>query len=116
MNRKVEYTMALIEISIVPLGEGTTGISQYVAGCLQELEKCGEDIRYELTAMGTIIEGELDTILAVARRIHEVPFQKGAKRVLTTLRIDDRRDRDASIEQKKRSVQDKLVMQQDSNK
>lgn len=106
--------MALIEISIVPLGGGSTGISHYVAGCLQELDKYGEDVRYELTAMGTIIEGDLDTILAVARRIHEVPFQKGAQRVLTTLRIDDRRDRDASMEQKKRSVRDKLVMPQDS--
>ncbi len=100
--------MALIEISIVPLGTGNTGISNYVADCLQELEKCGDDVQYELTAMGTIIEGELDILLAVARKIHEVPFLKGAQRVLTTMRIDDRRDRIASIEQKKRSVRDKL--------
>ncbi len=100
--------MAIIEISIVPLGHGSTGISHYVAGCLQELDKYGKDVRYELTPMGTIIEGDLDTILALARRMHEVPFQKGAQRVLTTLRIDDRRDRDTSMEQKKRSVRDKL--------
>ena len=100
--------MALIEISIVPLGTGNTGISSYVADCLQELAKYGGDVHYELTAMGTIIEGELDILLAVARKLHEVPFLKGAQRVLTTIRIDDRRDRVASIEQKKRSVRDKL--------
>ena len=105
--------MALIEISIVPLGSGTTGISEYVAACLQELEICSEDIRYELTAMGTIMEGDLDVILAIARKMHETPFKKGAQRVLTTLRIDDRRDQAASIEQKKRSVKDRLLMQQD---
>ncbi len=106
--------MALMEISIVPLGFSTTGISEYVAGCLQELEKYGEDVRYELTAMGTIIEGELDVVLAVARKMHEAPFNKGAQRVLTTLRIDDRRDRTASIEQKKRSVREKLLIPQDT--
>ena len=100
--------MALIEISIVPLGSSNTGISEYVADCLKELEKCGGDVRYELTAMGTIMEGELDVLLAVVRKMHETPFKKGAKRVLTTLRIDDRRDQAASIEQKKRSVRDKL--------
>ncbi|MEW5921147.1 MAG: MTH1187 family thiamine-binding protein [Bacillota bacterium] len=102
--------MAILEISIVPLGSAATGISEYVAGCLQELEKSCGDVRYELTAMGTIIEGELDVILAIARKMHEVPFRKGAKRVLTTLRIDDRRDIMASIEQKKSSVQAKLPL------
>lgn len=100
--------MAMLEVSIVPLGSGTTGISQYVSSCLQELEKCGGNIRYELTAMGTIIEGDLDLILSAARKMHEVPFHKGAQRVLTTIKIDDRRDLDASIEQKKRSVKGRL--------
>lgn len=100
--------MAILEISIVPLGFAATGISDYVAGCLKLLENCGADVRYELTAMGTIIEGDLDLILALARKMHEAPFDRGAKRVLTTLRIDDRRDIKASIEQKKRSVQAKL--------
>lgn len=100
--------MAILEISIVPVGTAATGISEYVAGCLQELKK-NAGVHYELTAMGTIIEGDLDIILEVARKMHEVPFNKGAKRVLTTLRIDDRRDVATSIEQKKTSVEAKML-------
>jgi len=100
--------MAILEISIVPLGLPTGGISEYVACCLDELEKYSEKVRYELTAMGTIIEGDLDVILCIVREMHEAPFRKGAKRVLTTLRLDDRRDINASIEQKIRSVQEKI--------
>ncbi|MGB3097134.1 MAG: MTH1187 family thiamine-binding protein, partial [Candidatus Deferrimicrobiaceae bacterium] len=60
------------------------------------------------TAMGTIIEGDLDAILPVLRRMHEVPFAEGAKRVSTLIKIDDRRDRAHSIEGKVRSVTEKL--------
>jgi uncharacterized protein YqgV (UPF0045/DUF77 family) len=41
-------------------------------------------------------------------KMHEVPFKKGAPRVLTTLRIDDRRDKKGTIEGKKKAVQSKL--------
>ena len=100
--------VAILEISIVPLGIPASGISEYVACCLDELEKCGGKVRYELTAMGTIMEGDLDVILDIVRKMHEAPFRKGAKRVLTTLRVDDRRDINASIEQKIRSVKEKM--------
>lgn len=101
--------MAILQISVVPLGTASTSISRFVADCVKELEKCQGDIRYELTAMGTLIEGDLEEILVLARRMHEVPFLNGAQRVLTTIKIDDRRDISASIEQKIRSVQDKGI-------
>ena len=44
--------MAIVEVSIVPLGTPTPSVSKYVAKAAQVLE--GEkDITYELTAMGT---------------------------------------------------------------
>ncbi len=58
--------------------------------------------------MGTIIEGDLDLILALARRLHEAPFKQGAARVTTTIRIDDRRDKAGSIAGKIKAVQEKL--------
>jgi uncharacterized protein (TIGR00106 family) len=58
--------------------------------------------------MGTIIEGELDAILPVLRRMHEQPFVEGAVRVSTSIKIDDRRDKASSIEGKVRSVMEKL--------
>jgi len=99
--------MAILEISVVPIGTSSTSLSNFVAGCLEELKHSRGDIRYELTAMGTIIEGELEEILAIARRMHEAPFNRGIKRVVTTIKIDDRRDVEASIEQKVSSVKEK---------
>ena len=101
--------MAVAEFSIVPLGTGSTSLSPYVAACEQELRAHGEGLKYELTAMGTIIEGDLDSILTMIRRLHEVPFKQGAQRVSTSIKIDDRRDKTGSITQKIKSVQDKLL-------
>ena len=100
--------MAVVEISIVPLGTGSTSLSSYVAACEKELREYGTSLKYELTAMGTIIEGDLDHILAIIRRLHEVPFERGAMRVSTSIKIDDRRDKSGSIKQKIQSVEEKL--------
>ena len=91
------------ELSIVPLGTGSTGLSYYVAECLKLLEG-RKDLSYRLTPMGTIIEGSLEKIFEVTRQMHEVPFEKGALRVATTLKIDDRRDKMATMNGKLESV------------
>lgn len=98
--------MAVVEISIVPIGVQTTSLSTYVAEAVKILRESG--LPYELTAMGTIVSGDLDEVWKVLRRMHENCFSSGAPRVLTTIRIDDRRDRAGSPEQKIRSVMDKL--------
>ena len=98
--------MAVAFLTITPLGTATTSLSSYVAGVERILQ--GTSLTHQLTAMGTIIEGEVDEILAVIRRMHEHPFTQGALRVSTSLRIDDRRDRPHSIAGKMRSVEEKL--------
>ena len=98
--------MAIVELSIVPIGIESTSLSAYVAGAIKVLEKTA--LKYELTAMGTIISGDLDDILKAIRQMHESCFDAGAMRVLTQIRIDDRRDRKGSTEQKIRSVREKL--------
>jgi len=98
--------MAVAFLTITPLGTATTSLSSYVAGVERILQ--GTSLTHQLTAMGTIIEGEVDEILAVVRRMHEHPFTQGALRVSTSLRIDDRRDRPHSIAGKMRSVEEKL--------
>ena len=100
--------MAVVEISIVPLGTGSTSLSPYVAACEKVLRENSGDLKYELTAMGTILEGDLDQIMSLVRRLHEVPFDRGAQRVSTSIKIDDRRDRQGTIEQKVKSVEEKL--------
>jgi uncharacterized protein (TIGR00106 family) len=99
--------MAIVFLSITPLGTGTPSVSRYVAGVERLL--AATKLRHELTAMGTIIEGDLDEILAVIRKMHEHPFTEGAVRVSTFIKIDDRRDKpDHSIDGKLRSVREKL--------
>ena len=98
--------MAVVFLTITPIGTATPSISRYVAGVETILRQSG--LKNQLTAMGTIIEGDLDEILAVVRRMHEHPFTEGAQRVSTSLRIDDRRDKPHSIAGKMRSVEEKL--------
>jgi uncharacterized protein (TIGR00106 family) len=98
--------MAIVEINIVPLGTSAPSVGQYIAGAIEILQECG--LKYELTSMGTIVEGDLDEILSLAKRMHETPFLKGIQRVVTTIRIDDRRDRKATSSDKIKSVSDKL--------
>ena len=98
--------MAVVFLSITPLGTGTPSVSRYVAGVERILRESG--LVNQLTAMGTIIEGDLDEILKVIRRMHEHPFTQGAVRVSTFVKIDDRRDKEHTIEGKMRSVEEKL--------
>jgi uncharacterized protein (TIGR00106 family) len=99
--------MAIVEISIVPIGTASTGVSDYVAAVQVALAK-EKGITYMLTPMSTVIEGELDNVFAVIRKLHEVPFENGALRVYTTLKIDDRRDCNPTMEGKMASVRNKV--------
>ncbi|TFE22672.1 MTH1187 family thiamine-binding protein [Cohnella luojiensis] len=100
--------MAIVQVTIVPLGTGTPSVGEYVAKVHQVLMQSEDKIKYQLTPMSTIIEGELDDLLAVVRQMHEVPFEHGAMRVSTSITIDDRRDKKGTMEQKLLSVEEKL--------
>ncbi len=98
--------MAVVFVTIAPLGTATPSVSRYVAGVERILRST--TLKHQLTAMGTIIEGDLDEILAVIRKMHEHPFTQGAVRVSTLIKIDDRRDKEHTIAGKMRSVEEKL--------
>jgi uncharacterized protein (TIGR00106 family) len=99
--------MAIAEISVVPLGTETPSVSRYVARAVKILQQ-EKDVKYEITPMGTIIEGGLDKILAVVREMHEGTFGEGVVRVLTTVKIDDRRDRAQGMKDKLNSLRREL--------
>jgi uncharacterized protein (TIGR00106 family) len=99
--------MAMIDISVVPVGTKTPSVSAYVAGAVKILQH-EPGIKYELTAMNTIIEGDLDQLLTLARRMHRSAFDAGAERVVTTLRIDERLDKPLTMEGKVKAVKEKL--------
>ena len=98
--------MALVEISIIPLGTSTPSVSEHIAMSLKPLHKAG--LKYTITPMGTVIEGDLDTIMDTVRQMHEACFKKDVQRVVTTIKIDDRRDKPVTIENKVQSVKEKL--------
>jgi len=100
--------MAIAEVSVIPIGTGSTSLSSYVADMQRVLENV-EGITYELTSMGTIIEGPLGRILAAVEVLHESPFMGGAQRVSTSVKIDDRRDKNSTSRGKLESVERKLL-------
>jgi len=99
--------MAIAEVTIVPLGTGSTSVSQYVADIEKVLAK-QEGVTHELTSMSTIIEGPIERLFEVIQVLHEVPFEKGAGRVSTSIKIDDRRDKPSTRAQKLQSVAEKM--------
>ena len=100
--------MPIISISVVPIGTKNPSVSRYVANSIKILEK-EKDINYQLTAMGTIIEGKsIDRLLEICKKMHESAFANNVKRVLSTIKIDDRRDKEGTIKNKTTSVKAKL--------
>jgi uncharacterized protein (TIGR00106 family) len=99
--------MAMIDVSVVPVGTGGPSVSGFVAGAVKIL-KSEPGIKYELTAMNTVIEGDLEHLLSLVKRMHDSAFNSGVQRVVTTVRIDERRDKSLTIEGKKEAVRKKL--------
>jgi len=95
--------MAVVEVSIIPLGTGTPSISKHLARAFKALRQ-EKNIKYELTSMGTIMEGDLGEILRVIKNMHEGTFGDGVMRVVTTVKIDDRRDKTLSMRGKVESL------------
>lgn len=98
--------MAIAEVCIIPIGVETS-VSKYVAGCQKVLEK-EENIKYSLNPMGTNIEGNVEEIFKVIRKMQESVFEKNVDRVYTVIKMDERRDKKSSMNQKIKSVEDKL--------
>lgn len=99
--------MAIIDISVVPVGTATPSVSRFVAGALKILQN-EPGIKYQLTPMNTVIEGDLTRLLALAQKMHDSAFNSGIQRVVTTLRIDERRDKPLTMDGKVAAVQKQL--------
>jgi uncharacterized protein (TIGR00106 family) len=98
--------MAIAAVSIAPLGEGTS-VGRFVAEALRVV-RAQDRVRHRLDPMFTTLEGDLGDILELVRRMQEAVFAAGAERVSTVIKIDDRRDRAEPMEEKVRSVEERL--------
>ena len=95
--------MIISQLSIAPVGKGTS-LSKYVKIVLQILLK--NNIKFITNDMATIIETkDLDTLFRAVKEAHNAVINAGAKRVITELKIDDRKDKKMIIGTKVKSVQ-----------
>jgi len=95
----------MIDLCMVPLGVGVS-LSPYIAACEKVLQEAG--LKTALHANGTNIEGEWDAVFAAVKRCHETVHALGAPRVTTTIKVGTRTDRSQTMEDKIRSVCEKL--------
>jgi uncharacterized protein (TIGR00106 family) len=95
----------LVEFSVVPLGKGES-VSEYVAECMKMVRESG--VRYLLTPMATILEGDMDEVMEVILKCHTKVLEM-SDRVITTIKIDDRKGRKDAMTQKIKSVEEKLA-------
>ncbi len=95
----------ILDLCVVPIGVGVS-LSKYVAACHEIIEASG--LKNELHPNGTNIEGDYDTVFQVVKKCHERVHEMGAPRITTTIKLGTRTDRNQTMEDKVRSVQDKL--------
>jgi uncharacterized protein (TIGR00106 family) len=95
----------LVDLCIVPIGVGVS-LSAYIAACEKVLTEAG--LKTALHSYGTNIEGEWDEVFAAIKRCHEVVHQMGAPRITTTVKLGTRTDREQTMEDKIKSVQEKI--------
>ncbi len=95
----------IVDLGVIPIGVGVS-VSKYVAACQKVLKDAG--LKTNLHAYGTNIEGEWDEVFAAIKRCHEVLHEMGAPRVSTVIKVGTRIDRKQSMEEKIKSVKDKL--------
>jgi uncharacterized protein (TIGR00106 family) len=95
--------MALLEISVIPVGSGTPSFSSSVTDAVQLIEQRG--LKYQVTPTATVIEGNLEQLMDVAKAIHQNALNNGVNRVVTNISIDERNDKPMSMEHQVQSVQ-----------
>jgi uncharacterized protein (TIGR00106 family) len=105
---EAQMTRVIAEVTFSPLGTATPSLSKYVVAALAVLERHPE-VKHQLNPMGTVLEGERKDILAVVEEMNEAVFAAGAQRVGTTLKIDERRDKLASMQHKVDTVLEGLT-------
>ena len=94
--------MILAQLSVFPVGEGTS-LSRFVKKGINVIKDSG--YTYEIGGMSTAIEvPDLDALFGLVKKVHQAHLEAGGRRILIDLKVDDRRDKDATIGSKRDSV------------
>ena len=100
--------MATADLTVIALGRAGASASEYIAEIQRRLA-AQDRVRFHMHAMGTSLEGSTADILAVFAELHAVPFEMGIPRVYSILKLDERRDREQTLEDKVASVERRLA-------
>ncbi len=96
--------MVLLEFTMSPLGKGES-VSAYVARILDIVDRSG--VPYQLTPMGTILEGEWPDVMAVVTACFEA-LRADCDRVSVQVRIDYRKGPAGRLRSKVETVERRL--------
>jgi uncharacterized protein (TIGR00106 family) len=92
----------IAQLSVYPIGEGTS-LGRFVRKGVSVIKQSG--YKYEVGGMSTAIKvPDLDALFDLVKKVHASHVAEGAKRVIIDLKVDDRRDKEASIQSKKSSA------------
>ena len=99
------------EIAVVPVGTKSPALSEHVARAVRAVERAASEgkVKYQVTPAGTVVEGEPDQVWEVMRQIHEATFSDEVQRVVTVIKVDERRDVEHGMERKLRAVEERGV-------
>jgi len=94
--------MIIAQLSIAPVGKGVS-LSKYIKELVKILRN--SDIKFKTNPMSTVIEtNDLMSLFKTVNSLNEHLFKLGVKRVITDLKIDFRKDKDATMESKLKSL------------
>jgi uncharacterized protein (TIGR00106 family) len=94
--------MILAQLSVFPVGDGTS-LSKHVKKGMEVIQASG--YHYEIGGMSTCIEvPDLDALFALVKKVHQAHLDAGARRISIDLKVDDRRDKNATIQAKRNAV------------
>lgn len=94
--------MAILEISVLPIGTNNASIGSFIAESCKTLKTKG--ITFEVTPTSTIVQGSLPQLMEIAEEMHAAPFKLGAQRVITNIMIDERTDKQDDMDGKVEEV------------
>ena len=95
--------MVVAEYSIHPIGSGTS-VGRYVKEAVRALSKI-PGLTFDVTPMSSVLEAEnIETILEAVQVSHRALRSMGAKRISSSLRIDERLDKRRVMSDKTRGL------------
>lgn len=106
--------MATAEVTVIPVGREGASLSDVLAEIARHLA-AQDRVRYEMRAMGTELEGEVEDILALTGEIQEIPLMLGLPRAYTILKLDNRVDRKQGLEAKVEAVEARLAAESEES-